>query len=366
MHATYLLAKMFEYRRVRTMFPVRVSRTTRVHLVSVSNYCLGFLSANRDRAPATLARGLRKLVVAVAAYHHPEVVDTVAQSPSCFGIRILADVVAVRHAALDGAAVDEMFRRKHWRDGGVAYRDSLTAVAAALSRRHQHVWRLVTEWMPFLEAAAAAGNGDRRGRRRHRTLMVNVRCTPLAVLTYNLVQEREFDWLDPRQRLVFSVALTAGTGVRWLYKMGAFSSLDRHVKSRLEGAAEDPSSETSVDAIIDAAYSFCASFEGTFVRFQDGARFFFCLMVLLFYFIGMKILFGDGGPVTSEQLTRLYRLSYDRFDDDVGRPITRDVLIMLWLRLIEAATHTFTLRIYADSKLNYQVRDSLQYTGRSN
>lgn len=28
---------------------------------------------------------------------------------------------------------------------------------------------------------------------------------------------------------------------------------------------------------------------------------------------------------------------------------------MLWLRLIEAATHTFSLRVYADSKLNYQV-----------
>ncbi|VVC26296.1 Protein broad-minded [Cinara cedri] len=69
----------------------------------------------------------------------------------------------------------------------------------------------------------------------------------------------------------------------------------------------------------------------------------------------LKVLLGDDGLKVSVQLSRLYRLSYDRFDDrDNGYPMARDVLIMLWLRLIEAATHTFTLLIHADLKLNYQ------------
>lgn len=286
MHATYLLAKMFEYRRVRTMFPVRVSRTTRVQVASVSSYCLGFLSANRDRAPATLARGMRKLVAAVAAYHHPEVIDAIVESPSCFGVRILAEVAATRPGALDGAAVDELFRRRHWRDGGDAYLESLTAVAAALSENHETVWRLVTGWMSFLGAAAAAGDDDSRHGRNRRTLLANVRSTPLAASTYDLGRpdagrDGEFDWSDPRQRLVFSVALTTGTGVDWLHRTGAFGSLDGHVKSRLDVLAENPSSDprgddqqTSVDAIVDVAYTFCASFEGKllFICGEGGVR----------------------------------------------------------------------------------------------
>ncbi|VVC26295.1 Hypothetical protein CINCED_3A012085 [Cinara cedri] len=271
---------MFEYRRVRTMFPVRVSRNTKVHLTSVSNYCLGYLSANRDRAPVTLTRGLRKLVSAVTAHHHPELIDSIAVSPSCFGVHVLAEVAATRPAVLDGAAVDELFRRKHWRDGGDVYVDSLTIVAAALSERHENVWRLVNGWMPFMEAAATStvGDDDRRARFR-RTLMVNVRCTPLAALTYDLEpqdpgRDREFDWLDPRQRLVLSFALSAGTGAKWLHQTGAFDSLDGHVKTLLDGTVENPSPDpqgfnpqTSVNAIVDTAYSFCASFEGMFFCF---------------------------------------------------------------------------------------------------
>lgn len=373
LHATFLLAKMFQYRRVRTLFPVRVSRTTRVQVATVSSYCLGFLSANRDRAPATLARGMRELVAAVAAHHHPELIDTIAESPSCFGVGILAEVAATRPGALDGAAVRELFRRRHWRDGGDAYLDSLIAVAAALSESHETVWRLVTGWMPFLGAVAAAGDGeddDRRHRRNRRTLLVNVRITPLAASTYDLGppdagRDGEFDWSDPRQRLVFSVALTTGTGVDWLHRTGAFGSLDGHVKSHLDELAGNPSPESrgddqQIDAIVDVAYSFCASFEGE--------SFFICggvgvtVKIILFRTTGLKILLGDDGrSETSAELTGLYRLSYGSFDDGGGgRPISRDVLVTLWLRLIEAATHTFTLRAYADLRLNYQVRGSLK------
>jgi len=63
---------------------------------------------------------------------------------------------------------------------------------------------------------------------------------------------------------------------------------------------------------------------------------------------------GTRPTVGAVTLAELYRLTYRRFDDSRFR-IDRDVLVMLWLRLIEAATHTFSLRVYADSKLNYQV-----------
>jgi len=51
-------------------------------------------------------------------------------------------------------------------------------------------------------------------------------------------------------------------------------------------------------------------------------------------------------------LTELYHVSLQNFD---GHPIPRDVLVMLWLRLVQAATHTFSSRVYTDLKLNYQV-----------
>jgi len=51
-------------------------------------------------------------------------------------------------------------------------------------------------------------------------------------------------------------------------------------------------------------------------------------------------------------LTKLYYTSLQNFD---GHPIPRDVLVMLWLRLVQAATHTFSSRVYTDLKLNYQV-----------
>lgn len=53
------------------------------------------------------------------------------------------------------------------------------------------------------------------------------------------------------------------------------------------------------------------------------------------------------------KITELYHISYEQFD---GHLIARDVLVMLWLRLIEAATHSFSLRVYAEFKLKYQVR----------
>lgn len=63
---------------------------------------------------------------------------------------------------------------------------------------------------------------------------------------------------------------------------------------------------------------------------------------------------SDGTEIERVKLTELYYYSYKHFDDH--STIARDVLVMLWLRLIEAATHTFSLRVYVDLKLKYQVR----------
>lgn len=76
--------------------------------------------------------------------------------------------------------------------------------------------------------------------------------------------------------------------------------------------------------------------------------------------IGLKFLLnndqGDDDLNTAgrvKKITELYHFSYEQFD---GHLIARDVLVMLWLRLIEAATHSFSLRVYTEFKLKYQVR----------
>lgn len=78
------------------------------------------------------------------------------------------------------------------------------------------------------------------------------------------------------------------------------------------------------------------------------------------FVIGMKMLLDDGDGTETEKvkLTELYYVSHKHFD---GHSIARDVLVLLWLRLIEAATHTFSLRVYVDLKLNYQVRMLVSY-----
>jgi len=70
---------------------------------------------------------------------------------------------------------------------------------------------------------------------------------------------------------------------------------------------------------------------------------------------GLKILLdnGDDGSGRST-LAELYHLSYERFDDSRFE-IGRDVLVMLWLRLIEVATNAFSQRVHVDSKLKYRV-----------
>lgn len=80
-------------------------------------------------------------------------------------------------------------------------------------------------------------------------------------------------------------------------------------------------------------------------------------------FIGLKILFDDCNvssdiEVERPKLTDLLYFTYDDFD---GHPISRDVLVMLWLRLLEAVIHTFSSRIYVDLKLKYQVRMHVCY-----
>lgn len=63
---------------------------------------------------------------------------------------------------------------------------------------------------------------------------------------------------------------------------------------------------------------------------------------------------SDDTETEKVKLTELYYFSRKDFDSHL---IARDVLVMLWLRLIETATHTFSLRVYVELKLKYQVRE---------
>ncbi|KAE9537938.1 hypothetical protein AGLY_005910 [Aphis glycines] len=339
LHATHLLAKMFRYRATAAMFPVKVSRTVRIHAVGISNHCLGFLSANRRDVPGTLAHGLCLLVAAVAA-SRPETLDSVADN--AFGLRILAEVADRSDAlATRPQLVDGLFEKRRWKDAD-ADADSLTAVAAALTgRSHDEIWRLVTRRMSFLEDAAARRGPD-RGHRR--SLLTNVRGTPLGTLLYDTPQlddaaadRDDFDWLDPRHLLMLSVACTTAAGRHWLHRTNAFGSLDGFVadRSRQAEVSLDPDGDRkSLDSIVRVAYSCCASTGGLNVvldhRRVDGS---------------------DAAVTGMVTLTELYYASFKNFD---GYPVARDVLVILWLRLILAATHTFSSRVYADLKLKYQ------------
>lgn len=266
LHATHLLAKMFRYRATAAMFPVKVSRTVRIHAVGISNHCLGFLSANRRDVPGTLAHGLCLLVAAVAA-SHSETLDSVAEN--AFGLRILA-VVADRSDALATRPqlVDGLFEKRRWKDADADV-DSLTAVAVALTgKSHDEIWRLVTRRMSFLEDAVA--RAPDRGHRR--SLLTNVHSTPLGTFLYDTPQLRDaatdrddFDWLDPRHLLMLSVACTTAAGRHWLHRTNAFGSLDRFVadRSRQAEVSLDPDGDRkSLDSIVRVAYSCCASTEG--------------------------------------------------------------------------------------------------------
>lgn len=264
LHAIHLLAKMFRYRAAVAMFPVKVSRTLRVHVAGISSHCLGFLSANRRGVPATLARGLCRLVAAVAAFQ-PETLDSIAEN--AFGLRILA-VVAERPYALAERQqlVDGLFEKRRWKDAGGADVDSLTVVADELTGdRHDDVWWLVTRRMSFLEVAAA-GDTD-----SGRSLLTNVRGTPLGTFTYDEWREDgtahrdDFDWSDPRHLLMVSVACTTAAGRRWLGGTDAFGSLAGFVAERLrrtEVSLDPDGDRKSLDSIVHVAYSCCASIEG--------------------------------------------------------------------------------------------------------
>jgi len=263
LHAIHLLAKMFKYRSATAMFPVKVSRTVKIHAVGVANYCLGYLAANRDGVPSTLATGLCKLVAAVATFHADHVIDAVVGNVSRFGVRILAEVVA-QPAAFRAMieredAADELFKKKRRRDG--ADMESLVRIATALSGRHEQIWRLITRRMPFLEAVAASG--DAHGR----CLMANIRRTPLGAFTYDLGdngRSDDVDWLDPRQTQLFGVACASDRGRDWLNRIDAFASIDRFVESRLDEAKTvwDPGDGKCLDSVVGVAYSYCASAEG--------------------------------------------------------------------------------------------------------
>lgn len=269
-HATFLLAKMFRYWAAWAMFPVKVSKAAgRVHAVGLSEYCLRFLSANRDAGvPATLARGLGELVCAIIAFR-PEVIDSVMADDGCVHrLRILADAVQRHVTALDYLAgrehlVDELFRKRRRSHDRM---ESLVRVAAALSARHEHVWRLVTRRMAFLEAAVACESPCGR------LLVANVRCTPLAAITYHLEEscglpDGDIDWSDPRQKLLFTVSCATDPGRHWLNRIGALHSINDFLQvclDRAETVLEEPEVCKSLDSIVDAAYSFCASFQGEY------------------------------------------------------------------------------------------------------
>ncbi|XP_026818694.1 uncharacterized protein LOC113557398 [Rhopalosiphum maidis] len=333
LHAVHLLAKMFRYRATVAMFPVKVSRALRIHAAGISNHCLGFLSANRRGVPATLAHGLCLLVAAVAAFH-PETLDTIADN--AFGLRILAKV-AERSGALAARQqlVDGLFENRRWKDAGDgADVDSLTAVAATLTAsRHDEIWRLITRRMSFLEDAAA-GDPD-LGHRR--SLLTNVRGSPLGTLMYDTPQRDDFDWLNPRHLLTLSVACTTAAGRQWLDRTNAFGSLDGFVAdlSRQTEVSLDPDGDRkSLDSIVRVAYSCCSSIGG--------------LEIVL---ARLRIDGSEAAVTGIATLTEFYYASLQNFD---GYPITRGVLVILWLRLIQAATHTFSSRVYADLKLKYQ------------
>lgn len=283
LHATHLLAKMFRYRATAVMFPVKVSRTVRIHAVGISNHCLGFLSANRRDVPGTLAHGLCLLVAAVAA-SHPETLDSVADN--AFGLLILAEVAKRSDAlATRPQLVDGLFEKRRWK-GADADVDSLTTVAAALTgRSHDEIWRLVTRRMSFLEDAAARGSDC--GHRE--SLLTNVRGTPLGTLLYDTPQledaatdRDDFDWLDSRHLLMLSVACTTAAGRHWLHRTNAFGSLDGFVADRSRQAEVflDPDGDQkSLDSIVRVAYSCCASVGGQhFCYYYIVSS--FCLVVL--------------------------------------------------------------------------------------
>ncbi|KAL4098666.1 hypothetical protein QTP88_023218 [Uroleucon formosanum] len=340
LHATHLLAKMFRYRATMAMFPVKVSRTLRIQAAGISNHCLGFLSANRRCVPTTLTNGLCLLVAAIATFQ-PETLDSVAEN--AFGLRILAKVTEHSNAlpAACQQMVDGLFEKRRWKNASGVDADSLTAVAATLTgSSHDEIWRLITRRMSFLENVAA---GDPNlGRRRQ--LLTNVRGTPLGTFTYDMLQRGDamtrrddFDWSDPRQLLVVSVACTTAAGRRWLGLTDAFGSLGGFVTTcsrRTEVSLDPDGDRKSLDSIVRVAYSCCAPIEG--------------LNVVLDYCCDD----GSDPAITGIMtLTELYHASLQNFD---GHPIPRDVLVMLWLRLVQAATHTFSSRVYTDLKLNYQ------------
>lgn len=265
------------------MFPVKVSRTLRIQAAGISNHCLGFLSANRRCVPATLTNGLCLLVAAITAFQ-PETLDSVAEN--AFGLRILAKVTE-RSNALPAACqqlVDGLFEKRRWKDASGADADSLTAVAATLTgSSHDEIWLLITRRMSFLENAAA---GDPNlGRRRQ--LLTNVRGTPMGTFTYDMLQRGDamtsrddFDWSDPRQLLMVSVACTTAAGRRWLGLTDAFGSLGGFVATcsrRTEVSLDPDGDRKSVDSIVRVAYSCCASIEGQpnyyYYRYISGSSF---------------------------------------------------------------------------------------------
>lgn len=224
--------------------------------------------------PATLARILCQLVATVARFH-PEVVDSVGGNLSKFGVRILAQAVehpeVLEAVAQRREVVDELFKKRHRKDGEVM--DCLIEIAAALSGRHQEIWQLVTRRMSFLEAAVARGSlqtpGD-GGSNGYRSLMANVRCSPMATLTYDLGDDdiryfEDADWLDPQRILCFSVACSTDRGQERLIRLDEFGSLDRHVKrllDQVETSLDLDDRKSSIDSIVDVAYSYCASIKG--------------------------------------------------------------------------------------------------------
>ncbi|XP_050421307.1 uncharacterized protein LOC126833806 [Adelges cooleyi] len=332
-HAVYLLAKMYAYKPARALFPVKASKTARVRPAAVANCCLGFLSAVRDHGTSTLAVGLRRLVAVLAAFH-PEIVRAVAENGSEHAAGILAEVAARWPEALsalldrgdDGIdQLDGLFKKKHWRVERTA--EALTTIATAISGRSEGVWWLATRKSKFLEAVA-----DKQAARQ---LMRNILCTPLASSVYGLradVPTDGVDWTDPEQTLALSVICSTDRGRRWAMRTGLLDSVDGFVEARWTEATEnlfEPDDDgKTIDSIVRVAQSICATTEGLQFILADG---------------------GSQGAVT--RLSEIYLLTYEDFDKYTA---SREVLVALWLRLIQAATHSFVSEAFAESQLRYQ------------
>ncbi|XP_050545245.1 uncharacterized protein LOC126907730 isoform X2 [Daktulosphaira vitifoliae] len=336
LHAVYLLAKMYEYERARTIFPMKITKTIRIHPINIVNCCLGFLSANCNCMSHTLTTGLYQLAAVLAAYH-PEIIEIVVENVSRHSIKVLAQVAVLNPEALnelfDRGTNDENnplefhFKKKYWKEKDIA--NALVTIATVLSSHSEGVQWLIIRKIKFLETVS--------NRQTAAELMRNLRCTPLSLMTYHFEEENQsslIDWMDPKVTLSLSIAFGIERGRNWLIRTGLLYSADKFMQIQLRELTDtffdSNDNRKSIDLIVKLVYSICTTTEGLHYLISGYHR-------------------EDDKNVA--KLANIFHLSYENFDD---YSIPRDVLIFLWLRCIQAATHSFISRVYLESQLKYQ------------